>query len=77
MLEKEVFVLYEVENEKPQDGDHFHGATESLIWVIWMNTFGREWLKEDLLGGSVVILMEMLKVITRAMPLVMERTKWM
>lgn len=40
-----------------------------------MNTFGREWLKEDLLGGSVVILMEMLKVITRAMPLVMERTK--
>lgn len=31
MLEKEVFVLYEVENEKPQDGDHFNGATESLI----------------------------------------------
>lgn len=31
MLEKEVYILYEVDNEKPQDGEHFHGATESLI----------------------------------------------
>lgn len=40
-----------------------------------MNKFGRERLKEDLLRGSVVVLMEMLKVRTRAMPLVVERWK--